>query len=67
MQETVLGKVICHASVTGQLSQEVPYLRLVATNQLAEGGRVLRPDRQRDEIVILAFQRCCYISNVRYP
>jgi len=67
MQETVLGKVIRHACVTGQLSQEVSYLRLMTADQLTEGGGVLRPDRQRDEVLILAFQRCCYISNVRYP
>ena len=45
-----------------QLAQEIPYLRLMAANQFPEGRRVLRPDGQGYEVLILAFQRCCCLD-----
>ena len=67
MQKRVLCQVIGLRSIARQLAQEVSDLRLMTADQLAEGGRVLRPDRQCYEVVILSFQGCRYISNVRYP
>ena len=52
---------------TGELAQEVAYLRLVATNQFPESPRVLRADSQGNEVLILAFQRCCCVDYCSRP
>ena len=41
MHETVLCEVVGDRIITRQLAQEVSYLRLVASDQLAKSGRVL--------------------------
>lgn len=38
MNETILPKVIGHSMISRQLTQEIPDLRLVASDQLAKGG-----------------------------
>jgi hypothetical protein len=38
VNETILPKVIRHGMIPRKFTQEVSYLRLVASNQLAKGG-----------------------------
>jgi hypothetical protein len=46
-----------------QLPQEISDLRLVAANQLAERGCILRRDSTCDEQVVLGAKRVCGLVN----
>jgi hypothetical protein len=55
VEEALLRKVVGLVERTaGQLAQEVPYLRLVAPDKFPEGGRVLGPDGQGNEVLVVA-------------
>ncbi len=63
MQEAFLSQAVRFINgSTRELAQKIPDLRLVATDQLPEGRRVLRRDGQGYEVMILAIQRCCCLD-----
>ena len=59
MQEAILGQVVRLHMIRRQLPQEISDLRLVAANQLAERGCILRGNGPSDEEMILSIKGVC--------
>ena len=66
MQERVLRKVIGKSKITRELAQEIPHLGLMASDELAECGRIMLRQSLGDKFIIIDPRCARFFTDCNY-